>query len=107
MPQQHQKLYVLAYDIANKSRLQRVHRVMTDWGIALQYSVWLLPVLPRQLKRLLEELERLIDPQADDVRVYPLPERPHIHQLGCACKMEGVMLLGNRPIEQTITAMLG
>lgn len=107
MPQQPQKLYVLAYDIADKSRLQSVHRVMTGWGIALQYSVWLLPVLPRQLKQLLDVLERLIDPRADDVRVYPLPEHPQIHQLGCSHKAEGVMLLGHRPIEQAITAILG
>jgi len=67
--------FLLAYDIADPKRLVRVHRTVRREGIPLQYSVFLLVATAAELDALLDRLERIIRPAADDVRVYPLPLR--------------------------------
>lgn len=53
-----------------------------DGGFPLQYSVFLIPATPSKLRTLLAELEAIIDPRLDDIRVYPLPATVDIVQLG-------------------------
>lgn len=64
--------YLLCYDIADKRRLQRVHRHMKNAGIPLQYSVFLLNMNSVDLILLLDELQELIEDDSDDVRAYPI-----------------------------------
>jgi CRISPR-associated protein Cas2 len=64
--------YLLCYDIADKRRLQRVHRCMKDAGISLQYSVFLLNMSSVDLILLLDDLRELIEEGSDDVRAYPI-----------------------------------
>ena len=56
----------------------RVHRACRQWGVPIQYSVFLVPADARQHRGLIAELRELIDERADDVRVYPLPERVEV-----------------------------
>ena len=77
------QLHVLAYDIAiDAKRLTQVHRLVRQWGLPLQYSVFLIPGTPAQIDALLAELDGIIDPRLDDIRVYPLPTVVDIVQLG-------------------------
>lgn len=77
------QLHVLAYDISmDPQRLVRVHRLVRKWGFPLQYSVFLIPAKPSRIRELLSELEAVIDPKLDDIRVYPLPATVDIVQLG-------------------------
>jgi CRISPR-associated protein Cas2 len=77
------QLHVLAYDISmDPRRLVQVHRMVRRWGIPLQYSVFLIPAAPSQMRAILSELETIIDPRLDDIRVYPLPAKVDIVQLG-------------------------
>jgi CRISPR-associated protein Cas2 len=77
------QLHLLAYDISmDPKRLVRVHRTVREWGIPLQYSVFLIPATPVRLRGLLEELESVIDPKLDDIRIYPLPAKVDIVHLG-------------------------
>ena len=69
------KPYILAYDIRCKKRLARVHKLMTQWGIPIQYSVFAVDLTPRGLERLWMALYRVVDPDEDDVRLYPAPAR--------------------------------
>lgn len=86
--------HIAAYDISDPKRLSRVHRYLKKIGIPLQYSVFLLYVTPAQLSRITAVLNRLIDPRADDVRIYPLPQRPDWQWWGRPVWMEGVSLSG-------------
>jgi len=85
--------YVIAYDIADPRRLARVHRCLRDEGLPLQYSVFNVCLTQRQLRALLIELEALIEPREDDIRVYPLPARGECRSLGCQMFPEDVMLI--------------
>lgn len=86
--------YLIAYDIADPRRLQRVAHTVERIGIRLQYSLFLAQLTPRQRQKLLDELRQLIDPKADDLRFYPLPARSALIWLGKGHWPEGVQLLG-------------
>ncbi|MFQ5660360.1 MAG: CRISPR-associated endonuclease Cas2 [Gammaproteobacteria bacterium] len=89
------QLHLVCYDIANPRRLGRVHRFLTSRAVPLQYSVFLANIRPADIPRLITELEEIIDPLEDDVRIYPLPGAPKIERFGNACFPEGVRILEN------------
>ncbi len=75
--------YVVCYDIAKPARLGRVYRFMKGRGIHLQYSVFHCSLTWRELQQLKEKISDLIDEEADDVRIYPLPSDYKVIVLGC------------------------
>lgn len=72
-------MYVISMD---PRRLLQVHRIARRWGLPLQYSVFLIPGKPARISALLGELADLIEPKLDDIRIYPLPAKVEIVQLG-------------------------
>jgi CRISPR-associated protein Cas2 len=74
--------WLLAHDIADPKRLQKVWRLMRKEGLPLQYSVYLLHGDRQRVQRLLDQLALLIDNKADDLRVYPLGENTRLWGLG-------------------------
>lgn len=65
--------YLIAYDIAESKRLQRVHRQLKKQGLPVQYSVFSVVLSQVQLIRLLDVIKQLIDEKEDDLRCYSLP----------------------------------
>ncbi len=100
------KLFLLAYDIANPRRLARVHRTVKRQGLPLQYSVFLIADTPAVLDGLLAELDDIIDPRADDIRVYSLPSRLDADSFGRQFLPLGVMLLGDDTLDHQLAALL-
>ncbi len=97
MPIHRTQLHVLAYDISmDPARLVQVHRIVRKWGFPLQYSVFLIPATPAQIRVLLAELETTIDPRRDDIRVYPLPTTVDIVQLGRGSGDDGLNLFAGK-----------
>lgn len=83
MPIHRTQLHILAYDISmDPRRLLKVHRIARKWGFPLQYSVFLIPATPVQIDKLLTELDGIINPKRDDIRIYPLPTNIDIVQIG-------------------------
>lgn len=64
--------YLLAYDIADNRRLQRVHRRLLRSGLPVQKSVFLVFATGKGLTELLNELEGLMHKREDDLRAYPI-----------------------------------
>lgn len=69
--------YLIAYDIADPRRLQRLHRALRKEAMAVQRSVFLIEGSVSRVEGLMDEWERLLDPHQDDLRAYPIdqPER--------------------------------
>jgi CRISPR-associated protein Cas2 len=63
---------VIAYDVADDARRQRVMRALEDMGDRVQRSVFEAVLTAEQLSALRERILPLIDPQEDSVRFYPL-----------------------------------
>ena len=90
------QMHLLAYDIADPRRLVRVHRTCKQWGVPLQYSVFLVPLTPADVPGLLAELGDIIDAREDDIRVYPIPARVEVAHYGRQGLPEGIALVGGR-----------
>lgn len=84
---------LICYDIADPKRLGRVHRFLMNAAVLVQYSVFTAVLTPPQQRQLMADLELLIDPREDDIRLYPLPDRVTPITLGQQFFPEGVMLL--------------
>jgi CRISPR-associated protein Cas2 len=89
IPHSHAQRWVLAHDIRDKKRLQRVWRYLRQEGVRLQYSVYLLAGSRQQIEGIIERLREIIDERADDVRIYPLTENTRIWGLGTQFNDDG------------------
>jgi CRISPR-associated protein Cas2 len=89
IPHSHAQRWLLAHDIRDKKRLQRVWRYLRQEGVRLQYSVYLLAGSRQQIEGIIERLRELIDERADDVRIYPLTENTRIWGLGTQFNDDG------------------
>ncbi len=82
--------FLIAYDITDPRRLQRLHRLLTQHALAIEYSVFYASDDPRRIKTLLAQAAKLIDSRADDLRCYPLPQRGLRARIGRATLPPGV-----------------
>jgi CRISPR/Cas system-associated endoribonuclease Cas2 len=71
---QHPGWYLIAYDIADPRRLRRLHRVLRAEALAIQESLFLVRGTVGEVEGLLDRLEGVMDPRADDLRAYPIAE---------------------------------
>lgn len=87
------RAWLICYDIADHRRLGRVHRCVKKHAIPIQYSVYLAQVSTNQIKDILKELEHIIDPKHDDIRIYPIPKEPNITLIGQAPLIDDLELI--------------
>lgn len=106
MPIHQRRPHLLAYDIADPRRLVRVHRTVRDYGLPLQYSVFLVVGTAHDLDLLLAELDRIIHPKEDDIRVYPLPMTFDADAYGRQWLPAGVDLPADASLSQALLAMV-
>lgn len=64
--------YLLVYDIREPRRLRRVHRVATDFGEPLQYSVFVCDLTDTERARLRRALDVEIKHDVDSVALFDL-----------------------------------
>ncbi|GAB0149200.1 MULTISPECIES: CRISPR-associated endonuclease Cas2 [Marichromatium] len=101
------QLFLLAYDIADDGRRNRVHREATDLGIALQYSVFLIPATVAEIDRFVVLIGGIIDQRADDIRVYPLPSRLEVWRRGRQSLPAGMALEMDGPLGDAVSRLVG
>lgn len=82
--------YVIAYDLADDGRRERVSRILAGWGDRVQYSVFEVTCQPTELAELVDSVDALIVPPADRLRIYRL----------CAACAEATHLVGGRPLSE-------
>jgi CRISPR-associated protein Cas2 len=97
--------YLVAYDIGEPKRLVRVHRCCRQWGVPVQYSVFLVRSTPAKIGAFVVDLRGLIDERDDDVRIYPLPSRIEVEQYGRQGLPVGVTLVGDGTAGQDIAGL--
>ena len=73
---------LICYDIADPRRLQRLHRQLAKRALMVQYSVYYCELTQAGMERIKAMIAEHIDPTADDVRLYPLPDDFDITLLG-------------------------
>jgi CRISPR-associated protein Cas2 len=65
---------VISYDSPNDKRRTKMLKALEGFGKRVQYSVFECEVRPGDLPHLYERLEKLLQAEQDDVRLYPLCE---------------------------------
>lgn len=87
------KRWLIAYDLRDGRRIARVHRLLTKVAVPVQYSVFVARGSHNGMRQLARQVEDLIDARVDDVRLYPIPERPLIYTVGRAMLPDDALLL--------------
>ncbi len=64
--------YMVAYDVADPKRLNRVRYRLKKEGVTAQKSVFLVLGSEKFINRLLDRLTEIMDPKKDDLRAYPI-----------------------------------
>ncbi len=79
--------FIISYDIADPKRLGKIGRLMEKHAIRVQYSVYLYNDATREeVLGLVARVERIYDPEKDDIRVYKI--RHHGIHLGAAVDLK-------------------
>jgi len=76
--------YIIAYDIGNPKRLVKIHRFLKKQAMPLQYSVFYAKLSKPELETLIKALDNRIVDAEDDIRIYPLPQKPSWSSFGKA-----------------------
>jgi len=63
---------VVAYDISDPKRLSKIARIMKDYGVRVQYSVFELYADNETLDEMMDRALDIMDEGKDSVRIYPL-----------------------------------
>jgi CRISPR-associated protein Cas2 len=74
--------WLVAYDICDPKRLQRIGRYMSKIALRIQLSVYLVDSSVISVEQVVSDLEEIIDPGQDDVRLYRLTARSKMWGLG-------------------------
>ena len=72
---------IVAYDIADPKRLSKVAKVIMDYGIRVQKSIFQVDSSNNLFLEMKSRIEDIIEPFADGVKYFPLCEK-------CAGKVE-------------------
>ncbi len=66
------KLYLIAYDISKDKKRNKIAKSLGALGWRVNYSVFECFLSKSQLKKLVKQTEKTINPKTDSVLIYPL-----------------------------------
>lgn len=76
------RLYLIAYDVMESGRLNRIRHLLKGYSTGGQKSVYECFLSEGDLKALLAGLSDLIDESEDRVHLFPMDGRSRTHTLG-------------------------
>ena len=65
---------LISYDVVHDRRRHRLAKLLGGHGQRVQYSVFECELTSLQLTRLARDIERIINPECDSVRIYRLDD---------------------------------
>lgn len=66
---------VVAYDISDERRLVRIAKIISDYGVRVQKSIFEVTVTDRVFAEMKRRVESVIVPEKDGVKYFPLCEK--------------------------------
>jgi len=66
---------IVAYDIADPQRLLKVAKIMEDYGVRVQKSIFEVTLKGPIFQEMKERIERVIVPDEDGVKYFPVCEK--------------------------------
>ncbi len=65
-------LCIMVYDVPDDRRRNRLHKLLKQFGLAVQYSAFEARLTPTERKQLLREAGQVLDIREDSFIIYPL-----------------------------------
>lgn len=81
--------YLIAYDIRHPVRLQKLSRIVQDYGLRMQKSVFEAEMTPSELQNMKARMKGIINPAEDGIKIFRLCQ-------SCEAKRTGAGL--SRPL---------
>lgn len=69
-----EKSYLVIYDISNNARLNKVAKILIDYGFRVQKSVFELRLSESDVRTVEQRLRSVIQEEEDGVKIFPLCE---------------------------------
>ena len=66
---------IVAYDITETKRLARVAKVMLDYGVRVQKSIFFFFLTPPVFREMKARIDKIIEHATDGVKYFPLCEK--------------------------------
>lgn len=66
------ELYLIAYDIRHPARLRKLAKIVQDYGIRMQKSVFEAELLPSELQNMMHRMKSIINPSEDGIKIFRL-----------------------------------
>jgi CRISPR-associated protein Cas2 len=66
---------IVAYDITEVKRLNKIAKIMLDYGVRVQKSIFEITVTPPVFRAMKKRVEKIIVAELDGVKYYPLCEK--------------------------------
>ena len=70
-------IFVVAYDVSDDKRRNRISRELLKYGVRAQYSVFEVFVSEKEFKQMKKQLQKFIDRYEDSLVFYPLTENEY------------------------------
>ena len=74
--------FIIAYDITERKRLQRLQRLVSTQFLQLQYSVYYGSMTRKRMDAFISAIQKIIHPNDDDLRVYEVEPLEHSFVIG-------------------------
>jgi len=62
--------FIIAYDISDNKRLQRLQRLVSNQFLQLQYSIYYGMMTRKRMDAFIVTMQQIIHPTDDDLRIY-------------------------------------
>lgn len=66
--------YIISYDIASDRKRNKMSKILEDYGVRIQYSIFECELNKNDLKQLRKKLEEFVDLKTDSLMFFPLCE---------------------------------
>jgi len=66
---------IVAYDIASNDRITKVAKILKDYGVRVQKSIFEVTVTPFVFAEMESRIEKVIVPETDGVKYFPVCEK--------------------------------
>ena len=85
-----EKNMLIGYDITSPKRLAKLYKSLHNYGIPIQYSLFLCNLTKTGLRDCVKMINSIIDAKSDDVRIYFLPENTWSCHMGRTTLPSGI-----------------
>ena len=62
--------YIIAYDVSDNKRLNRLHNCLLGYGDPIQYSIFICDLSPKEKQIMVIDIYSIIKPSEDSVIIY-------------------------------------